>query len=429
MSISRMRKSQATRMSLTASMSLEMGLFRLMSSGRKEFDTDGSGEIEFEEFLCMLIRLTGRRIRADKIDYLEYLTDQVIEKYTDMFRKIDKDGGGTIEKVELRPVFETLGLDLTEDQLEEVFEEVDADGSGTVEFDEFCCLLAKLTNPRKRIFPREYLTSEQMCQYQRQFDYFDISKDGSVEKKEVGLMFKRLGIVLTSQQLDAIVAEFDEDGSGEIEFEEFCVMMIKLKKERRFRRIKPAEADVNELLKEGFSVKELKAHRFDAPALRAAGCPALALSKAGYSPLILAEAGYNAKELRKANISAKALKEAGFSLAELRNAGFCPRLLRKVCRDISEQTLLPLFPSSRTMPHLGTEDEDDAMTRLPRIDPSYPECNPRMVLPPHMTPRIKQTIQGQRLKKSQSDSRLPPATFKKVLTGVKMIQAFRGAAC
>ncbi|KAF4661243.1 hypothetical protein FOL47_006764 [Perkinsus chesapeaki] len=51
--------------------------------------------------------------------------------------KSDADGSGNIDRDELRRLLETLGEELTEDDLEMAFEELDEDGSGEVEFFEF----------------------------------------------------------------------------------------------------------------------------------------------------------------------------------------------------------------------------------------------------------------------------------------------------
>uniref|UniRef100_A0A915DZK5 EF-hand domain-containing protein n=1 Tax=Ditylenchus dipsaci TaxID=166011 RepID=A0A915DZK5_9BILA len=66
----------------------------------KEFDSDGSGEIEFEELY-------------------------------------DKEGNGYIAVSDLREILRALDDKITEDELDEMIAEIDTDGSGTVDFDEF----------------------------------------------------------------------------------------------------------------------------------------------------------------------------------------------------------------------------------------------------------------------------------------------------
>ena len=47
----------------------------------REYDIDNSGEIDLEEFFVMMIKLMGRRVRISCINYKEYLTEDMIEKY------------------------------------------------------------------------------------------------------------------------------------------------------------------------------------------------------------------------------------------------------------------------------------------------------------------------------------------------------------
>ncbi|KRZ11775.1 Troponin C, isoform 2 [Trichinella zimbabwensis] len=93
----------------------------------KEFDTDGSGEIEFEEFAALVARFV---MQEDDSANME-------EELREAFRLYDKEGNGYINVSDLRDILRALDENITEDELDEMIAEIDTDGSGTVDFDEF----------------------------------------------------------------------------------------------------------------------------------------------------------------------------------------------------------------------------------------------------------------------------------------------------
>eukprot|EP01043_Picozoa_sp_COSAG02_P008344 COSAG02_NODE_265_length_26599_cov_13.943698_9_plen_1428_part_00 len=54
-----------------------------------------------------------------------------------LFREIDDDGSGTLDKAEIRQLVARLGKRLTDVQLQQAMDEMDPDGSGDVDFEEF----------------------------------------------------------------------------------------------------------------------------------------------------------------------------------------------------------------------------------------------------------------------------------------------------
>jgi len=91
-----------------------------------EIDSDGSGEIEFDEFLA----LTARFLVEEDAEAMQ-------EELREAFRMYDKEGNGFISTTTLREILHALDDKLTQDELDEMIAEIDTDGSGTVDFDEF----------------------------------------------------------------------------------------------------------------------------------------------------------------------------------------------------------------------------------------------------------------------------------------------------
>uniref|UniRef100_A0A671WQR7 Troponin C, slow skeletal and cardiac muscles n=1 Tax=Sparus aurata TaxID=8175 RepID=A0A671WQR7_SPAAU len=68
-------------------------------------------------------------------------------------------------------------------------------------------------------------------EFKAAFDMFDTDGGGDISTKELGTVMRMLGQNPSREELDAIIEEVDEDGSGTIDFEEFLVMMVQQLKE------------------------------------------------------------------------------------------------------------------------------------------------------------------------------------------------------
>jgi len=133
------------------------------------------------------------------------------EEFEEAFELFDKDSDGTITADELGAVMRSLGRNPTREELETMMAEVDEDGSGVIEFPEFLNLMAS------------------------QLQHTDSNSDGAVTADELGAGMRSLGCNTTREELEAMIAEVDEDGSGEIEFPEF--QKLRASKLRRWVRL------------------------------------------------------------------------------------------------------------------------------------------------------------------------------------------------
>lgn len=99
-----------------------------LSEWVSEVDRDGSGRVEFGEF----VKLMQRSMKESKQD-----TEDVREA----FKIFDKEGNGFISAVELRHVLTSLGERLTDEEIDEVMREADLDGDGQVDYEAFVHLI------------------------------------------------------------------------------------------------------------------------------------------------------------------------------------------------------------------------------------------------------------------------------------------------
>lgn len=89
-----------------------------------EVDADGSGTIDFAEFLTLM----ARKIKTKDSEA------EIIEA----FKVFDRDGSGKISAEELRQVMNNLGEKLSDQEVEEMIREADTNGDGVS-----CILLSK----------------------------------------------------------------------------------------------------------------------------------------------------------------------------------------------------------------------------------------------------------------------------------------------
>merc|ERR1712166_788326 len=97
----------------------------------KQVDSDGSGNIDYTEFIAATI--TSKQYAKREVMWAA-------------FRTFDSDGDGMITKDELKVVLS----DADDDVLSRMIAEVDLNGDGTIDFDEFCDMMTKDGTPLGR---------------------------------------------------------------------------------------------------------------------------------------------------------------------------------------------------------------------------------------------------------------------------------------
>jgi Ca2+-binding EF-hand superfamily protein len=123
---------------------------------------------------------------------------------------------GTIELHELQQVMRKLGQNPSEAELIEMISTVDDNGDNEIDFNEFLILMKSHIGEKD---PEKELRDA--------FRVFDTDNSGSIDKKELKRLMKKLGQALSEAELDAMMDEVDTNGDGQISFEEFKELMVR----------------------------------------------------------------------------------------------------------------------------------------------------------------------------------------------------------
>ncbi|KAK1301760.1 putative calcium-binding protein CML13 [Acorus calamus] len=94
-----------------------------------DVDKDGSGAIEFDEFVHMMTSKIGER--------------DTKEELTKAFHIIDYDRNGKISPVDIERIAKELGENLTLGEIKEMIEDADRDGDGEVGLEEFMRMMKR----------------------------------------------------------------------------------------------------------------------------------------------------------------------------------------------------------------------------------------------------------------------------------------------
>merc|ERR1712212_372771 len=158
--------------------------------------------IDFEE----ISEATG--LAVDEIKCLKVCFDLFDTKKQDFLSADD-----------LGEIMRAMGFRPTEDELKDLLKEIDEDGSGEIEFGEFCQLCATflVKDPDMETMKRELKDA---------FRVYDKEGLGYITTDTLRGLISELLAPLTDEELERILEELDEDGSGSMDFDEFCEMMM-----------------------------------------------------------------------------------------------------------------------------------------------------------------------------------------------------------
>lgn len=157
-----------------------------------------------------------------------------------LFDKYDNDGSGHIDSTELQSIFRELKIKMSDEDVQAMLTQYDADNSGELDKTEFMKMADEAQLGDKMFIET----------LKEAFVKNDADKSGGIDVCELETAFKELGMDVLREEIEALVDQYDVDGSGELDEEEFIALARDAKEGRM------ATADDDQLEGGSWSKKE-----------------------------------------------------------------------------------------------------------------------------------------------------------------------------
>eukprot|EP00128_Syssomonas_multiformis_P016421 Colp12_sorted_trinity150504_noHs@35232 len=116
------------------------------------------------------------------------------------FDKVDTDGSGLIQLSELQ-----AALPLNVQKIKKMIKKADTSGDNKLNFNEFLNFFAD--------------------RYRSLFEACDLDCRGTVSKKELKMHLRNIDLSFSDEHLNVMFGRYDTDGSSDLDFPEFCLML------------------------------------------------------------------------------------------------------------------------------------------------------------------------------------------------------------
>lgn len=139
----------------------------------------------------------------------ELLAEQKQEIY-EAFNLFDMNNDGFLDYHELKVALRALGFTLENKAVIDIIDKYDTTGNRLISYDDFFIVSGEMIMDR-----------DPMDEIRRAFKLFDEDGTGRISFKNLKKVAQELGETLSDNELRAMIDEFDLDGDGEIDEEEF----------------------------------------------------------------------------------------------------------------------------------------------------------------------------------------------------------------
>jgi len=179
-------------------------------------DINQDGEIDEPEFQKLMIPSI-----ADIVAKFRY-AHRSVDDVRKAFKTYDRDGDGAIDRGELHKALTNYKYNFSDQEVDVIFAAGDKDGDGCVDFEEFMYLMCPTTEQIVKKFRDSYKTINEV---KAAFKRYDKNRDGGLSISELSRMMMSTGNSFSEVEVDAIMRLGDKDGDGEIDLEEFILLM------------------------------------------------------------------------------------------------------------------------------------------------------------------------------------------------------------
>merc|ERR1719309_929099 len=203
-------------------------------------DINKDGEIDLDEFLGVMIPITGATSSMSvsssfhsttvtsssfsSVKSTSYcsvgMTFGSVSDAKSAFQKFDINGDGVMDKDEMKKMMGfAAGKDVSSSEVDAMFKKGDLDGDGQIDMQEFIKLMFPQTSSSLTKLQEKY---KSLNEVRAAFRKCDSDGDGHISLNELRAMMSGF----SGAEVDAVFALADKDQSGGIDFNEFIAFMV-----------------------------------------------------------------------------------------------------------------------------------------------------------------------------------------------------------
>ncbi|XP_064799116.1 centrin-3-like [Oncorhynchus masou masou] len=142
------------------------------------------------------------------------LTEEQKLEIKEAFELFDTDKDKEIDYHELKVAMRALGFEVKKVDVLKILKDYNREGNGKITFDDFNEVVTERMLQRD---PKEEIL--------KAFKLFDDDDSGRISMRNLRRVARELGESITDEELRSMIDEFDTDGDGEINQEEFVSIM------------------------------------------------------------------------------------------------------------------------------------------------------------------------------------------------------------
>jgi calcium-dependent protein kinase len=212
---------------LSAEQCLTHRWFKIMESSERNKNQRISKQIQLNAIQHMAQFVHENRFKQAVLQFIstQFNLQKEENELKELFKSMDVTGTGQLTKDEFtKKLMELYGENDGKEMATSIFNSLDMDGSGKISYDEF---LSAMINSQKVV------TEERL---KKAFKMFDKDNSGKLSVKEIRNVFGG-----TEAQWKQVINEVDLNNDGEVDFEEFKIMMVNMDKNQIIERKKSSE--------------------------------------------------------------------------------------------------------------------------------------------------------------------------------------------
>ncbi|XP_068430375.1 centrin-3 [Clinocottus analis] len=142
------------------------------------------------------------------------LTEDQKHEIKEAFELFDTDKDKQIDYHELKVAMRALGFEVKKVDVLKILKDYDREGSGKISFEDF-----------NEVVSERVLARDPQEEILKAFKLFDDDETGTIGLRNLRRVARELGEDVSDEELRSMIREFDADGDGEINAEEFHAIM------------------------------------------------------------------------------------------------------------------------------------------------------------------------------------------------------------